>query len=330
METRALGASGWAASAIGLGCMGMSDYYNYTPEDDPESVSTVSAALDAGVTLLDSGDFYGMGHNELIIRDGIKGRRREDFSISIKFGSLRNPWAGQFGTTGRPELVKTFIAYSLQRLGTDYIDFYFPSRPPRDVPIEDTIGAIADLIKEGKVRYLGVSEATADIVRRANAVHPVSALQIEYSIFSRDIERETLPVARELGIGILAYGALSRGLLTGAVTSTASLRPGDNRHRFPRFAEQNLPQNLKLVAGLRSLADEKGITLPQLCIAWVLAQGKDIVAVVGTKNRKRLAENLASANITLTADDLRRIDALVPTGAVAGTRYGEMSSLPQQ
>ncbi len=319
METRKLGRRGWTASALGLGCMGMSAFYS--GRDDVESIATIQAALDAGITLLDSGDFYGMGHNEVLIREALKGRRRDQVSLTIKFGALRD-WRGNFlGFDGRPALVKTFISYSLQRLGTDYIDFYFPSRVDPAVPIEETIGAVSDLVKEGKVRYAGLSEAPAAALRRAHAVHPISALEIEYSIFSRDIERETLPAARELGIGILAYGALSRGLLSGTITDPSKLDAEDFRRYLPRFEATNLERNNRLVERLRTFANEKGITLSQLCIAWVMAQGKDIVTLVGTKRRKYLAENLQAADVKLTKEDLARIDALVPRESVAGLRY---------
>lgn len=316
METRKLGLFGWTASALGLGCMGMSDFYG--GRDDAESIATIQAALDAGVTLLDSGDFYGMGHNELLIREALKSRRRDQVSLSIKFGALRD-WRGNFlGFDGRPAAVKTFISYSLQRLGTDYIDLYFPSRIDPAVPIEETIGAISDLVKEGKVLYMGLSEAPASALRRAHAVHPISALEIEYSIFSRDIEQETLPTARELGIGILAYGALSRGLLSGTITNPSKLEVTDFRRHLPRFEETNLEKNMRLVDGLRAFANEKGITLSQLCIAWVMTQGKDIVTLVGTKRRRYLAENLQSASVQLTKEDLVRIDRIVPVNRSLG------------
>jgi aryl-alcohol dehydrogenase-like predicted oxidoreductase len=235
--------------------MGMSDFYG--GRDDGESIATIQAALDAGVTLLDSGDFYGMGHNELLIREALKGRRRNQVSLSIKFGALRD-WQGNFlGFDGRPAAVKTFISYSLQRLGTDYIDFYFPSRIDPAVPIEETIGAISDLVKEGKVLYVGLSEAPASTLRRAHAVHPISALEIEYSIFSRDIEQETLPTARELGIGILAYGALSRGLLSGTITNPSKLEVTDFRRHLPRFEGANLEKNMRLVGWIACVRKRK-------------------------------------------------------------------------
>ncbi len=319
MEKRTLGRLGWKTSALGLGCMGMSDFYG--GRDDTESISTIHAALDAGINLLDSGDFYGMGHNELLIRDVLRSYRRDQVSLSIKFGALRD-WRGNFlGFDGRPSAVKTFISYSLQRLNTDYIDFYFPSRVDPAIPIEETIGAVSDLVKEGKVRYVGLSEAPASALRRGHAVHPISALEIEYSVFSRDIEQETLPAARDLGIGILAYGALSRGLLSGTITNASKLEMTDLRRYFPRFETTNLEKNMRLVDGLREFADEKGITLPQLCIAWVMAQGEDIVTLVGTKRRKYLEENLQAASVHLTKEDLSKINRIVPLRSVAGLRY---------
>jgi aryl-alcohol dehydrogenase-like predicted oxidoreductase len=319
MNTRALGRLGWTTSALGLGCMGMSDFYGN--REDTESIATIQAALDAGITLLDSGDFYGMGHNELLIRDALKSCRRDQVSLSIKFGALRD-WQGNFlGFDGRPAAVKTFISYSLQRLNTDYIDFYFPSRVDPAVPIEETVGAVSDLVKEGKVRYVGLSEAPASALRRAHAVHPVSALEIEYSIISRDIEQETLHAARELGIGILAYGALSRGLLSGTITNPSKLDVSDFRRHLPRFEAANFEKNMRLVDGLRKFAYEKGITLSQLCIAWVMAQGEDIVTLVGTKRRMYLAENLQAASVQLTKEDLTKIDRIVPRESVAGLRY---------
>jgi aryl-alcohol dehydrogenase-like predicted oxidoreductase len=319
MEQRKLGTRGWVSSSIGLGCMGMSDLYS--GRDDVESLSTINAALESGVTLLDSGDFYGMGHNELLISEALKGRKRDSVSLSIKFGAQRD-WQGNWlGFDARPNAVKTSLAYSLRRLGTDYIDFYFPGRVDPNVPIEDTIGAIADLVKEGKVRYIGLSEAPAAMLRRAHKVHPISALEIEYSIFSRDIEDETLPAARELGVGILAYGALSRGLLSGTVNEVESLDVGDIRRGLPRFLGPNLQKNLDLVDKLRAFAKEKGATLPQLCIAWVMAQGPEIVTLIGTRRRKNLSENLDAAKLKLSKKDLARVGELVPRGAVSGQRY---------
>jgi aryl-alcohol dehydrogenase-like predicted oxidoreductase len=301
--------------------MGMSDFYGLNdPGAEQESIATIQRALDLGVTLLDSGDFYGMGHNELLIREAIKGRR-DKAVLSVKFGALRNHNGAFIGFDGRPEFVKTSLAYSLKRLNVDYIDFYFPARVDPKVPIEDTIGAIADLIREGKVRYVGLSEASAATVRKAHAVHLLSALEIEYSLWTRDIEDEVLPVLRELGIGVLAYGALSRGLLSGSVTDTNQLAQQDFRKYIPRFQGDNLKQNLVLVERLKELAREKNVTPSQLAIAWVLAQGEDIVPVVGTKRRKYLDENLAAESIQLTKTDLDRIESAIPRDAVSGERY---------
>jgi aryl-alcohol dehydrogenase-like predicted oxidoreductase len=321
METRKLGSQGLAVPAIGLGCMGMSDFYSGNdPSSERESIATIQEALDRGVTLLDTGDFYGMGNNELLIREAIRGRR-DQAVLSVKFGALRNHDGAFIGYDARPEFVKTSLAYSLRRLNVDYIDFYFPARVDPKTPIEDTVGAIGDLIREGKVRYAGLSEASGATVRKAHAAHPISALETEYSLWTRDIEDETLPILRELGIGVLAYGALSRGLLTGNIADSNQLGPRDFRSHIPRFQGNNLAANLKLVDRLKQIAAEKNITPSQLAIAWVLAQGLDIVPVVGAKRRKHLQENLASADVQLSRDDLRRIEDAIPRGAVSGDRY---------
>jgi aryl-alcohol dehydrogenase-like predicted oxidoreductase len=319
MKTRNLGNNGPAVSAIGLGCMGMSDLYG--PADEQESIATIHAALDAGVTLLDTGDFYGMGHNEMLIREALRGRRREDVQISVKFGALRDPAGNWAGYDSRPEAVKNFVAYSLRRLGTDYIDIYRPSRLDPAVPIEETIGAIADLVKAGYVRKIGLSEVGADTIRRAAAVHPISDLQIEYSLISRGIESAILPACRELGIGITAYGVLSRGLLSGHWDSQRTLAADDFRNRSPRFAADNLPRNLALANALKAVADSKDVTAAQIAIAWVLARGDDIVPLVGARRRDRLAESLGALDIALSAQDLARIEQAVPPDAVAGERY---------
>jgi aryl-alcohol dehydrogenase-like predicted oxidoreductase len=321
MIKRSLGQSGPRVPALGLGCMGMSDFYG--PADEAESIATIRAALDAGVTLLDTGDYYGMGHNELLIREALRGRAREQVVISVKFGLMRAPDGNVIGNDLRPPAVKNFLAYTLRRLGTDYVDVYRPGRVFPDLPIEDTVGAIAELIEAGYVRHVGLSEVGAETVRRAQAAHPVSDLQIEYSLVSRGIEDDILPVCRELGIGITAYGVLSRGLISGhwSRQREETLTPHDFRASAPRFTGENLERNLVLVETLRGLADEKGATVAQLAIAWVLSRGDDIVPIVGARRRVRLTEALGAVDLELTADDLARIEAAVPVGAAAGERY---------
>lgn len=321
MQTRTLGTSGPAVSAIGLGTMGMSDFYG--PADEAESIATIHAALDAGITLLDTGDFYGMGHNELVIREALKGRNRDQALLSVKFGALRDPAGNWFGYDGRPAAVKNSLAYTLNRLGTDHIDIYRLARLDPNVPIEDTIGAIAEMVEAGYVRHIGLSEVGADTIRRAQAVHPIADLQIEYSLISRGIEAEILPTARDLGIGITAYGILSRGLLSGHWSKQRSEQARDFRAVLPRFQGENLDRNLALVEALRTVADSKGATVAQVAIAWVLSQGKDIVPLVGARKRDRLQESLGALNVSLTTDDLVRIEQAVPQDAVAGSRYHE-------
>ena len=321
METRQLGRSGPRVAQLGLGLMGMSDLYG--PADRGESIATIHAALEAGVTLLDTGDFYGMGHNEMLLREALAGGRRENAVISVKFGALRDPDGGWSLSDGRPAAVKNFAAYSLQRLGTGHIDIYRPARLDPNVPIEDTVGAIADLIKAGHVRHIGLSEVSAETLRRAHAVHPISDLQIEYSMISRGIEREILPVARELGIGITAYGVLSRGLISGHWTKQRE-GEADFRGQFsPRFQGANLERNLDLVERVRAIADGLGMTVAQLAIAWVAAQGADIVPLVGARRRDRLQEALGATGIVLSAADLARLDEAVPADAAAGGRYND-------
>jgi aryl-alcohol dehydrogenase-like predicted oxidoreductase len=316
MELTTLGRGGPTVSRAGLGLMGMSGIYGAA--DDAESIATIHAALDAGITLLDTGDFYGMGHNELLLRDALRGVPRDRVFIQVKFGGQRDPGGAFVGYDASPAAVKNSLAYSLPRLGTDYVDLYQPARLDAQVPIEDTIGAIAEMIDAGYVRYVGLSEVGAETIRRAHAVHPVSALQIEYSLMSRGIEAEILPVLRELGIGVTAYGILSRGLLS---TDTARLAAGDPRARFPRFRDGNLERNVGLLGALEKLAGERGVSAAQLAIAWVAAQGPDIIPLIGTKRRARLAEALAALDLTLTPADLAAIEAAVPAGEVAGDRY---------
>jgi aryl-alcohol dehydrogenase-like predicted oxidoreductase len=319
MDKRALGNVGPRVSALGLGCMGMSDLYG--PADRAESLATIHAALDAGVTLLDTGDFYGMGHNELLLREALVGRSRDAVVLSVKFGALRDVKGNWTGADGRPAAVKNFLAYTLQRLGTDHVDVYRLTRVDPAVPIEDTVGAIAEMVKAGHVRHVGLSEAGAATIRRAHAVHPICDLQIEYSLVSRGIEDEILPTTRELGIAITAYGVLSRGLLSGHWSKERAVAPGDIRGYLPRFGGANLAANLALVEALRTLAREKETTVAALATAWVLSRGEDIVPLVGARRRDRLAESLGALDVRLTADDLARIEAAVPRGAAAGDRY---------
>ena len=321
MITRRLGSSGPRVSAIGLGCMGMSGAYG--PAEEGESIATIGAALDAGISLLDTGDYYGMGHNELLIREALRGRDRDTVVISVKFGALRGPDNAFIGIDGRPVAVRNFLAYSLQRLGTDHVDIYRLGRVDPQVPIEDTVGAIAEMIAAGWVRHVGLSEAGAQTVRRAHAVHPVADLQIEYSLLSRGIEAEILPACRELGVGVTAYGVLSRGLLGGGWSRERGSAAGDVRARMPRFRPENLGRNLALVDALRELAAARGATVAQLAIAWVLARGEDIVPLVGTTRRDRLAEAVDAVQLELGEDDLAAIERAVPPGAAAGDRYDE-------
>ncbi|PWR08674.1 aldo/keto reductase [Micromonospora acroterricola] len=320
MQTRTLGRTGPEVSALGLGAMGMSDLYG--PADEAEGLATIHAALDAGINLIDTGDFYGMGHNEMLIGRALRGRDREQVKISVKFGALRDAAGGWHGSDGRPKAVGNFLAYTLRRLDTDYVDIYRLSRIDHDVPIEETIGAIAEQVQAGRVRHIGLSEVGADTIRRAADVHPISDLQIEYSLLSRSIEAEILPTLRELGIGLTAYGVLSRGLLSGRWTADRALTPGDFRGFSPRFQGDNLLANLGLVEALRTIADARSVTVAQVAIAWVLSRGDDIVPLVGARRPDRLAESLGALDLTLTDDDLAAIELAVPAGAAAGERYG--------
>jgi aryl-alcohol dehydrogenase-like predicted oxidoreductase len=299
--------------------MGMSGMYG--PSDRQESIATIHAALDAGITLVDTGDFYGMGHNEMLIGEALKGVPRDQAIVSVKFGALRDVSGGWLGVDGRPAAVKNFLAYSLQRLGLDYIDIYRPARVDPNVPIEETVGAIADMVKAGYVRHVGLSEVGVDTIRRAAAVHPVGDLQIEYSLISRGIEDAILPVVRELGIGITAYSVLSRGLISGHWQKGAEAAGRDWRVFSPRFQGGNVDRNLALAEALRKVADVKGISVAQTAIAWVAAQGADIVPLVGARRRDRLAEALGAVDVTLTAADIAAIERAVPKDAAAGTRY---------
>ncbi|HEX4504303.1 MAG TPA: aldo/keto reductase [Alphaproteobacteria bacterium] len=318
MEQRHLGETGPLVSAIGLGCMGMSGMYG--PADRAESIATIHAALDAGVNLLDTGDFYGMGHNEMLIGEALKGGKRAAAILSVKFGAQRDAAGAFLGFDGRPAAVKTSIAYSLQRLGVDHIDIYRPARIDPNVPIEDTIGAIAEEIQAGRVHHIALSEVGADTIRRAAAVHPIVDLQIEYSLISRDIEDKILPACRELGIGITAYGVLSRGLISGN-WSKDQAKAGDYRAASPRFQAENIDRNLALVEALRKIAEAKGVSVAQIAIAWVAAQGKDIVPLPGSRRRDQLNEALGSLDVSLGTDDLAAIERAVPKGAAAGSRY---------
>jgi aryl-alcohol dehydrogenase-like predicted oxidoreductase len=319
MQTVKLGRSGPTVSQIGLGCMGMSPGV-YGPADQAEGIATIRAAVDAGVTLIDTGDFYGMGHNEMLICRALDGVPRSRVVISVKFGALRDP-AGMFaGNDGRPQAVKNFLSYTLRRLGTDYIDIYRPARVDPAVPIEDTVGAIADMIRAGYVRHVGLSEVGAETIRRAHAVHPIADLQIEYSLMSRGIEAAILPMTRQLGISITAYGVLSRGLLSGRVPAAET--KGDIRVvRMPRFKEGNVEKNLRLVEALRRIGEERGASPAQLALAWVRSRGPDIVPLIGARRRDQLQETLGALALSLDAADIARIDAAVPAGETAGSRY---------
>ncbi|MFY9931668.1 MAG: aldo/keto reductase [Streptosporangiaceae bacterium] len=317
IEKTTLGRGGPAVSRAGLGLMGMSGIYGQA--DDAESLATIHAAVDAGITLLDTGDFYGMGHNELLLRDALRrGIPRERVFIQVKFGGQRDPSGAFIGHDTSPNVVKNSLAYTLTRLGTDYVDLYQPARLDPQVPIEDTVGAIAEMIQAGYVRHIGLSEMGAQTIRRAHAVHPIAALQIEYSLMSRGIEKEILPTTRELGISVTAYGILSRGLLS---SGSARLAPGDPRARFPRFQDENHARNLELLAALEAIAEDHDVTAAQLAIAWVASRGDDIIPLIGTKRRDRLQEALKALDLTLSGDDLAAIEAAVPADAVAGGRY---------
>lgn len=315
-ERRQLGSKGPTVFPLALGCMGMSGMYGAA--DERESIATIHAALDAGVALLDTGDYYGAGHNEMLIGRALQGRR-DGALLSVKFGALRSPEGGWIGIDARPTAVRNFLAYTLTRLGVDHVDIYRPGRLDPAVPIEDTVGAIADLVKAGYVRYVGLSEVGADTIRRAHAVHPISDLQIEYSLVSRGPEGKVFPVLSELGIGVTAYGVLSRGLLSGSKPAGE----GDFRAHLPRFSGENRERNQGLVETLQRLAAERGLRPSQLAIAWVLARAKNVVPVVGARTRAQLQESLGALEVRLSTEDLARIEEAIPPSAVAGTRYDE-------
>ncbi|MDM9621783.1 aldo/keto reductase [Rhizobium sp. S96] len=319
MQTYRLGNTGPEVSVLGLGCMGMSGMYG--PADRAESIATIHAALDAGINLLDTGDFYGMGHNEMLIGEALKGRSRDKVVLSVKFGALRDPAGGWNGYDSRPAAIKNFLAYTLKRLDVDYIDIYRPARLDPAVPIEETVGTIGDLIKAGYIRHIGLSEVGAETIRRAAAVHPICDLQIEYSLISRGIEGNILPACRALGIAVTAYGVLSRGLISGHWQKGQGSSAGDFRGMSPRFLDGNIDQNLALVEELRKIAEAKRVSVAQIAIAWVAAQGHDIVPLIGARRRDRLTEALGSRAVTLTASDMAAIENAVPKDAAAGSRY---------
>ena len=324
MDHRQLGKSGPATSAIGLGCMGMSDFYG--PADRSESIRTIHAALDAGITLLDTGDFYGMGHNEMLIREALSSGHRDNVQISVKFGALREVERNWNGYDSRPAAVKNFLAYSLQRLGVEAIDIYRPARLDPNVPIEDTIGALAEMIKAGYIKHIGLSEVGSETIRRAHAVHPIADLQIEYSLVSRGIESDILKACRELGIGITAYGVLSRGLISGHWSKDRAVAQ-DFRGRSPRFQGENLDRNLALVDALRAIAGDLRATPAQVAIAWVAAQGNDIVPLVGARRRERLTEALGALDVKLTNAHLAALAKAFPPGVASGNRYPDAQFL---
>jgi aryl-alcohol dehydrogenase-like predicted oxidoreductase len=318
MKTRKLGNQGLVVSEVGLGCMGMSEFYS--GRDEQEAIATISLALDLGVTFLDTADMYGPFTNEQLVGQVIK-NRRDQVVLATKFGNVRSENGGFLGINGKPEYVRQACDASLRRLGVDVIDLYYQHRVDPTVPIEETIGAMAELVQQGKVRYLGMSEAAPATLRRAVAVHPITALQTEYSLWSREPEDEILSTVRELGIGFVAYSPLGRGFLSGSITRPEDLAEDDYRRNSPRFQGENFDKNLQLVAQVKAIATEKGVTPSQLALAWLLAQGEDIVPIPGTKRRKYLEENIAATEITLSPDDLRRIDEVAPKGVAAGDRY---------
>ncbi|MEV5554651.1 aldo/keto reductase [Nonomuraea wenchangensis] len=322
MKKRTLGAGGPQVSALGLGCMGMSEFYG--PADDSESVAVIHRALDLGITFLDTADMYGRGANEELVGRAVKDRR-DEVVLATKFGIKRD---GDTRTIeNSPDYIRAACDASLRRLGVDHIDLYYMHRRNPEVPIEESVGAMAELVREGKVRHLGLSEVSAPTLRAAAAVHPIAALQSEYSLFTRDLEAEILPAARELGVALVAYSPISRGLLTGAPPTSGELAPDDFRRTFPRTSGENAEHNARLVAEVKRIADAAGVTVAQLALAWVLAQGEDVVPIPGTKRLKYLEENAAAADITLTAEQLDALAAAVPADAVAGQRYASMADV---